>query len=214
MTAKDMIKITINLVIIYIIGGVILAFVYSQASPIMFKKAKEEKEAALRTMMPEADNIEKLGDWEPHHKHAEYFIAKECIEEKTEQIKDEKTGELREEKKCIKDKAIGYVIEGYGKGYSSYINIYVSVDKNFTVKKVNILHHAETPGLGDEILKDYFLSQFAGKDIDHLVVIKGPTEDKIEAITGATISSRAVTEDAVRNGVKMLIEKLSGEVKG
>lgn len=214
MTAKDMAKITFNLVIIYIIGGLVLAFVYSKASPIMFKKAKEEKEAALKTMMPEADNIEKLGDWESHHKHAEYFIAKSCVEEKTEKIKDEQTGDFVETKKCIKDKAIGYVIEGFGKGYSSYINVYVSVDKDFTVKKVNVLHHAETPGLGDEILEDYFLDQFAGKDIDHLVVIKGPTKDKIEAITGATISSRAVTEDAVKNGVEMLIEKLSGEVKG
>ena len=189
MTAKDMAKITLNLIVIYVIGGLILAFVYAKASPIMFIKAKEEKEAALKTMMPEADKIEVMGKWEPHHKHAEYYIAKKGNEE------------------------LGYIVESFGKGYSSYINILVSVDKNFTVKKINILHHAETPGLGDEIEKDYFLKRFEGKTVDTLVVIKGETADKVEAISGATISSRAVTEDGVRNGVKMLKEKLSGGEK-
>ena len=213
MTAKDMAKITINLIVIYVIGGLILAYVYAKASPIMFIKAKEEKEAALRTMMPDADKIEAIGKWEPHHKHAEYYAAEKCGEVKVISVKDEKTGEMKEEKECINPQNIGYVVEGFGKGYSSYINILVSVDKDFTVKKINILHHAETPGLGDEIEKDYFLKRFEGKTIDTLVVIKGETADKVEAISGATISSRAVTEDGVKNGVKMLKEKLSGGEK-
>ncbi len=213
MTAKDIAKITINLIVIYVIGGLILAYVYAKASPIMFIKAKEEKEAALRTMMPEADKIEAIGKWEPHHKHAEYYAAEKCGEVKLTTVKDEKTGEMKEEKECINPQNIGYVVEGFGKGYSSYINILVSVDKDFTVKKINILHHAETPGLGDEIEKDYFLKRFEGKTIDTLVVIKGDTADKVEAISGATISSRAVTEDGVKNGVKMLKEKLSGGEK-
>lgn len=186
MTAKDMIKITFNLVVIYIIGGLILAFVYAKASPIIFRKGEEEKQAALKTMMPEADKIEEIGKWEPHHKHAGYYVAKKGSEE------------------------VGYIVEGFGKGYSSYINFLVSVDKSFTVKKVTILHHAETPGLGDEIEKDYFLKRFEGKTADNLVVVKGDTPDKVEAISGATISSRAVTEDGVRTGVKMLKEKLTG----
>jgi electron transport complex protein RnfG len=186
MTTKDIAKITINLVVIYILGGLLIAFVYAKTSPIMFIKAKEEKEAALRTMMPAADKIEVMGKWEPHHKHAEYYVARKGNEE------------------------LGYVVEGYGKGYSSYINLLVSLDKNLTVQKVSILHHAETPGLGDEIEKEYFLKRFEGKSVDNLVVIKGETQDKVEAISGATISSRAVTEDGVRNGVKMLKEKLSG----
>jgi len=213
MTAKDMAKITINLIVIYVIGGLILAYVYAKASPIMFIKAKEEKEAALRTMMPEADKIEAIGKWEPHHKHAEYYAAEKCGEVKLKSVKDEKTGEMKEEKECINPQNIGYVVEGFGKGYSSYINILVAVDNNFTVKKINILHHAETPGLGDEIEKDYFLKRFEGKTVDTLVVIKGDTADKVEAISGATISSRAVTEDGVKNGVKMLKEKLSGGEK-
>jgi len=209
-----MAKITFNLVVIYLVGGLIMAFVYAKTSPIMFQKAKEEKEAALKLMMPEADTVAMLGDWEPHEKHAEYYAARKCGELKIISIKDEKTGEMKEEKKCVDPRDIGYIAEGYGKGYSSYIHVLASVDKNFVVQKISILGHGETPGLGDEIEKDYFLNQFGGKTADKLVVIKGETADKIQAITGATISSRAVTEDGVKNGVIMLKEKLSGGVEG
>lgn len=212
MTTKDMLKITINLVVIYVIGGLIMAFVYAKTSPIMFIKAKEEKEAALKLMMPEADKIAVLGTWEPHGKHAEYYAAQKCGELRTLSITDEKTGEVKEETECLDPVDIGYIVEGFGKGYSSYIHLLASVDKNFIVQKISILGHGETPGLGDEIEKDYFLNRFKGKSVDNLVVIKRETSDKIQAITGATISTRAVTEDGVRNGVIMLKEKLSGEV--
>ncbi len=214
MMTSDMVKITVNLVVIYVIGGLIMAFVYAKTSPIMFIKAKEEKEAALKLMMPEADTIAKLGDWETHEKHAEYYAARKCGEVKIKSVKDEKTGNMIEEKECINPEDIGYIAEGFGKGYSSYIHVLASVDKNFIVQKISVLGHGETPGLGDEIEKDYFLNQFKGRTADKLVVIKGETSDKIQAITGATISSRAVTEDGVKNGVKMLKEKLSGEVQG
>jgi electron transport complex protein RnfG len=214
MTSKEMMKITFNLVVLYVIGGLIMAYVYAITSPIKFQKEKEEKEAALKLMMPEADAVVKLGDWKPHEKHAEYYAARKCGELKITSVKDEKTGEMKEEKECLNPRDIGYIAEGYGKGYSSYIHVLSSVDKNFIVQKISVLGHGETPGLGDEIEKDYFLNQFAGKTADTLEVIKGETADKVQAITGATISSRAVTEDGVRNGVKMLKHKLSGEVQG
>jgi electron transport complex protein RnfG len=129
-------------------------------------------------------------------------------------VTDEKTGKEKEEKECIGPAEIGYIVEGYGKGYSSYIHVLASIDNDFLLKKIKIQGHGETPGLGDEIEKAYFLDQFEGKGLENLVLVKGETEDKIQAITGATISSRAVTEDGVRNGVKMVIEKLSGKVEG
>jgi len=184
LTAKDIFRITLNLVVIYLIGGLILAVVYAKTSPIMYKNAVHEKETALKSLMPDADNIEKLGDWSIHDKHSEYFIAK-------------------------KDNAIiGYIIQSYGKGYSSYINTLIAVDKDFKVQRINILGHAETPGLGDEIETEGFKNQFIGKDMEHLKVVKTETTENIQAISGATISSRAVTEDAVRNGIDFLIKTL------
>ncbi len=213
MTNKEMLKITVNLIVIYVVGGLIMAFVYAKTSPIMFIKAKEEKEAALKLMMPEADKIATIGTWEPHEKHAEYYAAQKCGELKTISVTDKKTGEVKEEKECLDPSDIGYIVEGFGKGYSSYIHILASVNKEFIVQKISILGHGETPGLGDEIEKDYFLNRFKGKSADNLVVIKGEAPDQIEAITGATISTRAVAEDGVKNGVIMLKDKLSGEVQ-
>lgn len=184
MNAKDIIKITLNLVVIYLIGGAILAFVYAKTSPIIYKNSIIEKEQALKKLMPEADKIQKLGDWTIHDKHAEYYVA----------MKD--------------NKVIGYLIQSFGKGYSSYINTLIAMKTDFKVEKIAILGHAETPGLGDEIEKDNFINQFKDKDFEHLKVFKTDTKEYVQAISGATISSRAVTEDAVRNAVSFLMKTI------
>jgi electron transport complex protein RnfG len=189
-TAKDILKITLNLVIIYLIGGIILAAVYAKTSPIMYRNAVLEKETALKKLMPEADRIEKIGDWTIHDKHAEYFIARK------------------------NNATAGYIIQSFGKGYSSYINTLIAVDTEFRIQKISILGHAETPGLGDEIESDSFKNQFTGKDPEHLKVLKTETTEYVQAISGATISSRAVAEDAVRNGMDFLIKTIQGEDRG
>ncbi len=181
MTGKDIAKITFTLVVFYLIGGFILAFVYASASPKVYRNNEEAEKKALKELVPEADSNEKH-EWTIHDKHAKYFIMKKGSD------------------------TIGYVIQSFGKGYSSYINTFIAVDKDFKVQKINILGHGETPGLGDEIETDWFRNQFKDKSIDHLKVIKGDTKEDIQAISGATISSRAVTEDAVKNGVAFLIK--------
>ncbi len=186
MTGKDIVKVVINLVVVYLIGGFILSFVYAKAAPQIYKNNEETEKKALTELMPDADSIEKMGVWSPHEKEAKYFVAK-------------KGGEV-----------IGYVVQSFGKGYSSFINTFISVDKDFTVRKIKVLSHNETPGLGDGIEENWFQAQFSGKTLDHLKVIKGETKEDIQAISGATISSRAVTEDAVKNGVDFLIKTVKG----
>jgi len=190
MTPKEILKITLNLVIFYLVGGLILAVVYAKTSPVMYRNGVIEKEQALKKLMPEADRIEKLGDWSVHEKHGEYYAAK-------------KGGAV-----------IGYLIQSYGKGYSSYINTLIAVDKDFRVLKINILGHAETPGLGDEIETDGFKNRFAGKDAGHLKVLRTETTEYVQAISGATISSRAVAEDAVKSGVEFLKKTLQEKGEG
>lgn len=186
MTGKDIIKITLNLVLVYLVGGAILAGVYAKTSPIMFKNAVIAKEKALKALIPEADKIEKIGDWEIHGKQAEYFLAKKG------------------------EDAVGYIIQSFGKGYSSYINVLIAVDKDMKITKIDILSHAETPGLGDEIEKDEFKNQFKGKELGNIKLVKTETTEFIQAMTGVTISSRAVTDDAVKNGLDFLIKTVKG----
>ncbi|MBI5199566.1 MAG: FMN-binding protein, partial [Nitrospirae bacterium] len=61
-------------------------------------------------------------------------------------------------------------------------------------------------GLGDEIEKKDFKKQFGGKSLENIELVKVETKDKIQAISGATISSRAVTK-GVKEAVKLLNEK-------
>ncbi len=190
MTRKDILKITFNLVAIYLAGGLILAVVYAKTSPIMYRNSVMQKQKALRLLMPDADRIDKLGEWTIHDKQAEYFVAKKGAS------------------------VIGYIIQSFGKGYSSYIDVLIAVNPDFTVRQINIIGHAETPGLGDEIEKESFKNQFAGKAPDSLKVMKVETSENIQAISGATISSRAVAEDAVKSGVDFLIRTMKGEGAG
>jgi electron transport complex protein RnfG len=180
-SARDMVKISLNLVVVYVVGGALLAAVYVKTSPIIYQNSIKEKKAALEKIMPEANRIEKLGEWTVHDKKAEYYIAK-------------------------KDSLVcGYCIESYGKGYSSLIHVLLAVDTACRVKRMSVLSHAETPGLGDEIEAGWFKNQFAGKVSAQMKVIKSATSENIQAISGATISSRAVTEDAVKNALEYLV---------
>ncbi|MBN1383647.1 MAG: RnfABCDGE type electron transport complex subunit G [Elusimicrobia bacterium] len=93
---------------------------------------------------------------------------------------------------------IGYVLKTDAAGYSSQIEILVGIDNDFNITGIKILSQAETPGLGSKITENDFLSQFVGLQPDK-VLLKNDG-GKIDAITSATISSRAVT-DAVKKRI-------------
>jgi electron transport complex protein RnfG len=177
---KEISRITLNLVVIYLIGGLLLAVVFVTTSPLIFSNNNAAKIKALQKIMPEADNITPIARWKPHDNDAEIYAAK-------------KAGQTS-----------GYIVESYGKGYSGLIHVLVATDPDLKIIRINILSHTETPGLGDEIESGWFQNQFAGKSESQMKVIKGPTAQDIQAITGATISSRAVTEDAVKNALEAL----------
>jgi electron transport complex protein RnfG len=95
------------------------------------------------------------------------------------------------------------------KAFSGRFNIMVGFDKEGRVLNTEVLGHQETPGLGDKIdkKKSAFPLQFAGKNpnIKPLVVKKDGGE--VDAITAATISSRAFC-DAVNNASKVFQKAL------
>jgi len=186
---KDMIKVTLSLVVIFIAAGLIMGLTYMQTSPVRFIAEKKEHEEALKLMAPEAtDPIHTAGTWTIHGKPSKYYDA------------------------TSGGKTVAYIADTSGKGYSSFIQMMVSLDTDLKVKDVNILHHGETPGLGDQVEdRKLFLDQFKGKSLQQLVLIKGETKENIQAITGATISSRAVT-NGVKDATKMLVDKYGAGV--
>ena len=186
---KDMLKITLSLVAIFIAAGLIMGITYKYTSPIKFKAEKKEKEEALKEMAPDAtDPITPSGKWTVHNKNFEYYEAK--------------TG----------GKPVAFIASTAGKGYSSFIQMLVSLSPDLKIRDLKVLGMNETPGLGDQVLEKNFLDQFKGKALSQIVLIKGETKDNIQAISGATISSRGVT-NGVKDAVQTLVDKYGAGVK-
>jgi electron transport complex protein RnfG len=90
---------------------------------------------------------------------------------------------------------IGFAFLAVGKGYGGLIDILIGLENETTIKGVTIISHLESPGLGARITESLFTDQFAGENIADVALRQKGGE--IDAITGATISSRAVV-DAIR----------------
>ncbi|MBA7712389.1 Ion-translocating oxidoreductase complex subunit G [subsurface metagenome] len=100
---------------------------------------------------------------------------------------------------------IGFAFLAVGKGYGGNIDILVGLENETTIKGVTIVSHLESPGLGARITESSFRDQFVGVNIaDVALRQKG---GKIDAITGASISSGAVV-DAIRATVMEKIKSL------
>ncbi len=85
-------------------------------------------------------------------------------------------------------------------GYSGDIDVMVGVDSEGRVLGIEVIRHAETPGLGDKIHEPWFRKQFVGEGAQTDWRVRkdgGP----FEQLTGATISARAVV-GAVGRGVE------------
>lgn len=84
---------------------------------------------------------------------------------------------------------LGYVIEVISNGFSGAVDIMIGVNPDYTVSGVSIVSHAETSGLGANATKPEWREQFVGESGTVQVTKDGGS---INAITGSTITSRAV----------------------
>lgn len=94
-------------------------------------------------------------------------------------------------------KMVGHVVKAAGQGYADKIELLVGVDaQGKRITGLFVLEQKETPGLGAKILEDAWRGQFKEKSTEKtLSVVKGGEvkDDEIDAISGATISSKSVT---------------------
>ena len=90
-------------------------------------------------------------------------------------------------------------------GYGGKITILVGVASDNTIYGIEVLEQKETPGLGAQITKPSFTDQFQHKNIVKTKWKVKKDGGDINAITGATISPRAVL-DALRAGLKVYID--------
>ncbi len=97
-------------------------------------------------------------------------------------------------------KLVGYAIPGAGAGFQDTISVlYGYLPDQRKVVGMEVLQSRETPGLGDKIYKDLeFVANFDDLSVDPQIVAvkKGQkaAPNEIDAITGATISSKAIVK--------------------
>jgi electron transport complex protein RnfG len=168
---KNSLKMGIVLLITCVIAAAALAQVYSIASVIIKKNDEEAEKKKRQVVLPQAARFE-----EKDIDGKRYILGYDA-----------------------EDKMIGGIFKAAPRGYSGPIKITVGVSPDNSVSAVVItkLDQAETPGLGTNITKPKFLDQFKGKKGNELKLKKD--SGTIDAITAATISSRAVA-NGVRNG--------------
>ncbi len=198
---NNILRLSIILTIVTGIAAFILAEIYSVTKPIIELQKKAATEAALKAVLPQAKLMVPV--------------------EQSVPVKDNQGKVLYEKKEVLYYKGYanpdttqltGYAFEAFGSGYSSIIETMVGIDSTGHIKQIKIISQKETPGLGAKSVdsqpfhgKHWSTRQFDGKTVSQLKVDKdgGP----IVSITGATITSRAVT-NSIRDKMMNLLPKL------
>ena len=107
-----------------------------------------------------------------------------------------------------KTQIAGYAVPGLtAKGYGGNIRLMVGLNPDRTVISYQVLAAAETPGLGSNLTTPAFISRFKDQPAASVKVTKDG--GKIEALTSATITSRAVC-DAVADAAQR-IDRIEGK---
>lgn len=164
---RETIKITSVLTIVCITCAFFLAFVYDKAQTKIEESKKKGIENAISKLMPEA-------------------IVKRL------DIKDEQVYRLTDQE----NKLLGYAFIAAGQGYQGKIKMLSVIDSSLKkLEGIEVLESIETPGLGAKIQEENFKDQFKGLNVSVTIeYVKGAPQknNQIAAITGATVSSRAV----------------------
>jgi electron transport complex protein RnfG len=101
-------------------------------------------------------------------------------------------------------KLIGVAFKAAGKGYSSTIETIVGMLTDGTITNIKVVAQNETPGLGARVAEADFAGRFSNRNL--------PGLKEVQAITGATISSKAVI-DSVRRKAEEIKELIKNDPK-
>lgn len=189
---KNIVKLGSILFLICAIAALSLGFVNKITSPIIEKRGIDANNESRKIVLPDANEFKKLP---PDVLTGIDGVENDMISEVYEGVNG--------------SNLIGYTVKTLPKGYGGAIELMVGISKDGTLTGINIGSMSETPGLGSKAGEDGFKDQFKHKNAKEISVVKGKTssEQEIEAISGATITSQAVT-DGVNAAIKVFNEKL------
>jgi electron transport complex protein RnfG len=182
-TAPSSLRLVLTLAVAGLISGVAIIGIYESTLPtITANKARELREAVFK-VLPGVSRMQPLV-----HRDGELIAVQTAA-------KDEPVvyGGYDEDGSFV-----GYAIPSAGPGFQDTIGLlYGYTPARKQVIGMEVLESRETPGLGDKIYKDAeFVGAFSALSVEpEIVAVKKGTksrDNEIDAITGATISSKAV----------------------
>ena len=196
-TLKNML---IALMVITIVSGGVLGFVYGLTNEKIDFNKKEKNESAIYNVL----NLKK------ENKPAIKTIDHDTLVYNLAYTAD--------------NQFIGAAIKTYSlNGFGGKIELMIGIFANDSINKVSVLSQAETPGLGANMSKDgnKLMASINDKNIDDISTMNNGTysvkvtkdNGKVDALTAATISSRAVCE-AVEKAVNGFMANKDQFLKG
>ncbi|MBQ6408479.1 MAG: FMN-binding protein [Butyrivibrio sp.] len=196
---KSMIKNALILFAITLVAGILLGLVYQVTKDPIAYQEKLAQDKANQSVFASAATFE---DVAVDTGKAESSLA------------DYSGVSIESVKKALDGagSVLGYVIQVKSKGYGDFIEYTVGITNEGSINGISIIKIAETPGLGMNAEK-VIAPQFVDKAATLFSVVKsGQLSDantQIEAISGATITSKAVTD-----GVDAAVSYFENALKG
>ena len=181
---KTMLKEAGILFAITLIAGCLLGLVYQVTKEPIAEAQQKAKDEACKEVFADAEG----------------FVLQEDIssEDASSLVQDEgynvSIDEVLEAQDASGSK-LGYVITVTDhEGYGGDIQFSIGIRNDGTVNGYSITDISETPGLGMKAQEEEFYGQFENKKVDSFTVVKQTpsSDDQIEAITGSTITSKAM----------------------
>ena len=173
---SDSVKMVVVVTIVGLLSGGFLTAVYQKTAPEIERQAQESLRRAIFVVLPEAVD------------YKEVRLAEDVLYQGLDK----------------KGRQIGWAFLAEGSGFQGKIKLMVGMDQDLNkLQNIEVLESIETPGLGGEITKDNFKRQFQGLNMKKKIkLVKGArpkhvdavTRATVQAITGATISSKAIVE--------------------
>lgn len=183
---KNIIKDTIAITVITLVAGLFLGLVYQITKDPIAQQEAKAKSDAYKAVFAEADSFEAVIEEEDPDLQA--YLKENGFETQT-----------IDEVMLAKDSSgqeIGYAFTvTTPEGYGGDIIFAMGVKTDGTLNGISILTIAETAGLGMKANTDDFKNQFKDKNVEKFEVTKtgAASDEQIDALSGATITSRAVT---------------------
>lgn len=168
---------SVTLFLITAISAVVLASVFSLTKEPIAQAKAQKLETAVKNVMPEFDRLEQ---------------------------KEVPAFDMPDKKLLLNiaykgDEIVGYAINSYtNKGFAGDINVMVGLLVDGTINDTYVLEHKETPGLGSKMSDDKFKNQFKGLNPATKKLFVKKDGGDVDAITAATISSRAFCDALIR----------------